>query len=109
MTDDEIRVKIAEACWWDDLRSELDDRAQFRVSTRGGFVYVGDPLNDLNACHEMEKALTYDQSWVYDRLLSEILGTGGGIVTCVVPEWSWHATARQRAEAFLKTINVEPT
>lgn len=52
-----------------------------------------DYLNDLNACHEMEKVLTNDQrddymGWIDDDREFEFIT----------------ATAQQRAEAFLKTI-----
>lgn len=48
--------------------------------------------SDLNACHEMEKVLTYEQICDYGDWL---------------PKDDWgliHATAAQRAEAFLRTI-----
>lgn len=53
-----------------------------------------DYLNDLNACHEMEKALSLDQKIQYDKHLAEHPDVG----------FTWGATAAQRAEAFLRTI-----
>jgi len=47
---------------------------------------------DLNACHEFEKTLGDIDNWMlYDKALAEI--TEG---------FTFHATARQRCEAFLR-------
>ena len=51
-----------------------------------------DYLNDLNAMHEAEKVLTDKQAILYDSILDLISG------------WTFHRTAAQRAEAFLRTI-----
>jgi hypothetical protein len=51
-----------------------------------------DYCNDLNAMHEAEKVLTFkDWEFYCDEL-------GGSFQGCA------HATARQRAEAFLRTL-----
>jgi len=57
---------------------------------------------DLNACHEMEKALTKREWWVYR---SELDTMSWGIAT---RHYAWqgdsiHASAEQRCIAFLKT------
>lgn len=50
---------------------------------------------DLNACHEFEKTLTHINDWMlYDKALAET--TEG---------FNFHATARQRCEAFLRVHN----
>lgn len=54
--------------------------------------------------HEAEKVLTDEQVWVYTAKLRDVLGVGGGKVMGRINEWEWHATAAQRAEAFLRTI-----
>jgi hypothetical protein len=67
-----------------------------------------DYLNDLNAMHEAEKVLSvmYDgtddgcECYQYIRILHEVCG---GVPNC----FSHHcATAAQRAEAFLRTLNL---
>lgn len=71
--------------------------------------YVPDARNfcgDLNACHEMENIITSDgeTGYKYDMFLYMITGAfdqGSGNVNFMK---LWHATARQRAEAFLKTV-----
>lgn len=67
-----------------------------------------DYLNDLNAMHEAEKVL-YDKNschrfWKYADVLKCLYPANLGIDTFI------HATASQRAEAFLRTIGKwEPT
>lgn len=57
-----------------------------------------DYLTDLNAMHEAEKVLTAEQAREYHKQLFK---------TCsLVCPWMWHTTAAQRAEAFLKTLNL---
>jgi hypothetical protein len=56
---------------------------------------IPDYLNDLNAMHEAEKALTSEQLEVYCNILHK---PNHGVY------WAIHATASQRAEAFLRTI-----
>ncbi len=56
------------------------------------------PCVDLNAMHEVEKVLVDPQRKQYAELLLPMMGE---------PEWSYNdvfATAAQRAEAFLRTI-----
>jgi hypothetical protein len=71
MTQDEKRIKIA------DYLSTPD---------------IHDYFNDLNACHEMEKAMTYEQRYQYAKHFIDF-----EIV---------FATATQRAEAFGLTLNL---
>lgn len=54
-----------------------------------------DYLNDLNDMHEAEKVLTNEQLEVYCNILHK---PNHGVY------WAIHATASQRAEAFLRTI-----
>ncbi len=79
MTPKQQRIAIAEACGEDNdsIVREL----------------IPDYLNDLNAMHQAEKVLTKDEATTYacGKLR-------GGLFDAV------HATASQRAEAFLHTI-----
>ena len=65
------------------------------------YLNMPDYLNDLNAMHEAEKVLDQMQARTYaDHLAdSEQDGTWAG---CHM----WSQTAAQRAEAFLKTLNL---
>jgi hypothetical protein len=54
---------------------------------------IPDYANDLNAMHEAEETLGPEQARQYHNRL----GRTGAV-------WLWHATARQRCEAFLRTI-----
>lgn len=75
---------------------------------------VPDYLNDLNAMHEAEKVLTSSQEmgWSgYWETLAEVTECGGvSGREGGDPSWFYsamaHATAAQRAEAFLKTLNL---
>lgn len=96
MTDQEINVAIAEACGWTEIRA---------AKLKSFELYGIEPIeklrdrvpnfcNDLNACHEMEEWIlaspfTYTQAW-HDEL-SKIPMT-------------YHATALQRCQAFLKAV-----
>jgi hypothetical protein len=65
--------------------------------TQRGLVFATPPdfLDDLNAMHEAEKALTDDQHKSY-----------GGWLVVVYNGRHWNATPTQRAEAFLRTLNL---
>jgi hypothetical protein len=85
MTNDEINIAIANAC------------GQGHHHLRN----LPDYLNDLNAMHEAEKILDQMQARAYSDFLgqSEQDGTWAGC-------HCFHQTAAQRAEAFLKTLNL---
>jgi len=71
----------------------------------GTDMYINDKLystpdytNDLNAMHEAEKMLKGNTQWYkYEETLE-------AIVRAETAHWPIHATAAQRAEAFLRTI-----
>ncbi len=72
--------------WWIDP----DGHEQFAHN-------IPDYLNDLNAMHEAEKVLVREQRFAYWHELNNIVM---GTVHVAF------ATAAQRAEAFLKTLNL---
>jgi hypothetical protein len=93
MTDDQINAAIAEACKWTDLAIHPEFGLMGTPPDSHGLrVAVPWYAVDLNAMHEAEKVLRGAEWDTYVDLLAE----------------TWiqvaHATARQRAEAFLKTI-----
>lgn len=107
MTPEAQRITIAEACGWTDLGRVHGPK----VTTLNGcppnnkdaFLNVPDYLNDLNAMHEAEKVLTFSMQVNYAKLLAGHRTSDGWIQN----EWAIiHATATQRAEAFLRTLNL---
>lgn len=115
MTDEQINIAIAEACGWLDIHR--GSRKGIRVANGKFFwatkdapsinygreySHVPSYLNDLNAMHEAEKVLLEQcggdpqcELWI-DYLANLLMAA-----PCCLRE---HATARQRAEAFLRTI-----
>ena len=89
MTDQEINLSISEACGW-----RMEDGVY--MWTANGIDHtcpeLWDWANDLNAMHLAEKVLSSTQQDEYwDRLTDEEVD-------------HLFATARQRAEAFLRTL-----
>jgi hypothetical protein len=113
MTQEEMRIKIAEACGWTTKAftgfSGEDDEwfTEDRVyKPNGDWATIGkypDYPNDLNAMHEAEKTLTEkEQVWYLQKLTQVRLKQGsGGIIACIIDKTTF-ATAAQRAEAFLR-------
>ena len=91
MTPDKQRIAIAEACG---IVSE-DKWGSLYKTPRGILRDCPDYLNDLNAMHEAEKVLTLPERRKYRKTL---LGH------CEPASIAIHATAAQRAEAFLRTL-----
>lgn len=128
MTPEKQRIAIAEACGWR-TDSELVSFG-WRPSLCAIPTYkyapidrvpLPDYLNDLNAMHEAEEVLTEWQKEAYALVISELIPEDDGFVkTPYVPSANAyigyiecpagvtfkmiHATAAQRAEAFLRTI-----
>jgi hypothetical protein len=106
LTDEQIRIAIAEACGWMDCRFWRGNRNDDPVGTApdGGInTILPDYPNDLNAMHEAEKALDINLDtpdsprYRYSHFLYAI---------CRPEQQPFRATARQRAEAFLRTLNL---
>jgi len=110
MKPEQQRIAIAEACGWK-LVEDNPDYEPYWEDPKGNMIAkVGfqnrlpDYLNDLNAMHEAEKALN-ELSWMhYLRNLAEIVRKPK---QCEIQISQYvHATAAQRAEAFLRTLNL---
>jgi hypothetical protein len=125
MSDEQIRIAIAEACGW---RRQISESAILGIISTQWFKpdgtkahphevsgnalgYTPDYPNDLNAMHEAEKNLGNGQHEKYESHIQNILikeelkWMSGGKNKIVSSErYIWHAVARQRAEAFLRTI-----
>ncbi len=95
------RAAISETCGW--IKDHINRSAMFYVPRLD--ARVGDPLNDLNACHEMEKALPLENVCSYMFKLSWVMrcppAEKGQLHTFL-----FHATAAQRCEAFLRTLGL---
>ena len=109
MTPEQQRVAIAQACGW---KTQVESWPKGNKTTWldpsanqvCGQTFPPDYLNDLNAMHEAEKALTWQQHLTFRKQLWDLVITLG-------PEDTWDrqfisATAAQRAEAFLRTLNL---
>lgn len=99
MTDEEINAAIAEACGWTDFSQHPDwGTMAIEPGTHRLRTMIPSYSSDLNWMHEAEKAL-HDPSMRRDY--SSILG-------CLVKGYicldAIYATARQRAEAFLRAL-----
>ena len=99
MTDDQINMAIAEACGWTDIRDNMVGKAPGETCNRVMFL----PLycSNLNAMHEAEKVLTKEQVREYQCLMYDIACESSATQGRWMP---YSATARYRAEAFLKTL-----
>ena len=89
MSEKEINIAIAEACGWTTNHKGL------WVERLQTYAALPNYLADLNAMHEAEKVLTREQIEIYCEHLNP---KNHGIW------WGIHATAAQRAKAFVKTI-----
>jgi hypothetical protein len=97
MTPEAQRIAIAEACGWSGM--SLGSVVGFTPKKKLATV-IPDFLNDLNAMHEAEKVLTYEQ---WSRYVDYLIDGEDSTAPYRGYE-AIHATAAQRAEAFLRTI-----
>ncbi len=119
MTDNEIRIAIFEACGWTTRSGvvEYDGVSMpWALWIKDGKEYnphdAPDYPNDLNAMHEAEKVLSGENAISYRNHLARITTVLRNLSDmeevepyCNENECAYiHATAKQRAEAFLKTI-----
>jgi uncharacterized protein YdeI (YjbR/CyaY-like superfamily) len=98
MTQEKQRIAIAEACGF---RPKTDRHKPMWVTPDSRTLvtmpdHLPNYLNDLNAMHEAEKGLDATRQNEYSYQLE---------AACCPREYGWHATAAQRAEAFLRTID----
>ncbi len=107
MTPEAQRIAIAEACGWKHRLATHDQPVEAwwhetNTQHRGVYAIPPDYLSALNACHEAEKVLTPEQQARYAMTLHEMHG--------IPLATFWHrvicSTAAQRAEAFLRTLNL---
>jgi hypothetical protein len=105
MKEGQQRIKIAEACGYSkgwDYRSGCSATPWNEWCIKS----LPDYLNDLNAMHEAEATLDFEQAELFeDELYDVTFKNNNGLENPLPCRFSvCHATAAQRAEAFLKTI-----
>lgn len=108
MTAEEQRIAIAEACGWTEIIPHMGEY----VGRLGNHSYgkrIPDYLNDLNAMHEAERVLIKSGKWeAYKIEIWKIFTSSPQFVERETGKLygadDIHATAAQRAEAFLRTL-----
>ena len=99
------RIKIAEVCGWTEITHIYDGK------TPDGkyFTLLPDYLNDLDAMHDAWRTLSVRQKTQFVIILSDLM------LDCQSMDFSKNpftcsclanANAEQRAEAFLRTLNL---
>lgn len=117
-TEEQMRVAIAKACGWK-FQSSQPSSNESAIPPSGPLVAFKDSpnyLHDLNAMHEVEKA-------ILPALIEDYVENVGELVR---EEWVWrgknvgefsqravifchlHATALQRAVAFIDALDLTP-
>lgn len=107
MTTEEKRIAIAQACGWVRWSKIYRGRSEHGWKKEGHPFLLTPPdyLNDLNAMHEAERTLsadnkTQDQWWEWLKTVCSRDCAGSCTYAAA------HATAAQRADAFLLTLNL---
>jgi len=96
MNPEQQRIAIAEACGWTPSKIDKCWNNAKRMET---LEELPDYLNDLNAMHEAEKIL--------DTITDQnTIGSYAAYAQCLIWDGGYSATAAQRAEAFLRAINL---
>jgi hypothetical protein len=104
MTKEQINIAIAEACGWLIVKACDGSLIGKLKNEQGPMDEIPDYCNDLNAMHEAENRLPSDKKEDYWYQLYE--NCRRSVFSRVEDNYKMlHSTARQRAEAFLRTIN----
>lgn len=95
MTNEQINAAIAEVCGWTEIGScdcgfKISGMPPYRAAHK---KHIPDYCADLNEMHDAEKACRVDRNWIYLNELD---------LVCRVD--AVYATARERAEALLRTL-----
>jgi hypothetical protein len=116
MSDEQINIAIAEACGWKEIQSshapvEFGRRPHGWKRTEHGNrtleTQIPDYCNDLNAMHEAGETLDNDFYFavnLYHLIIPQGDQYDDHTITWSIANKLIRATARQRAEAFLKTL-----
>ena len=112
MSDDEINIAVAEACGWiihgPDGVALRNPKGEIVNQHYGEAWRLPNFCTDLNAMHEATQGLINSKpgywEWYYASTLVEVLGYTPDYPDKRMMFSAIQATARQRAEAFLRTI-----
>ena len=108
MTPEAQRIAIAEACGWTEISDWGAGGINGKHPTEPWVEVIPDYLNDLNAMHEAEQIL-WGMNWSHRYAFNDNLANTLKGRTVNRNEWDAEtlldATAAQRAEAFLRTID----
>jgi hypothetical protein len=102
MTDEQINIRIAEACGWTDCEyveslGLCKGRNRYLMPQyETGHSIIPNYAGCLNAMHDAEKMLFQKFEIEWHSQLQNVCGNSWRVMI--------HSTARQRAEAFLKTF-----
>jgi hypothetical protein len=99
MKPEKQRIAIAEACGW-----TYGNFNWFLNGENQDVVSCPDYLHDLNAMHEVERQLMQAQPHLRKSYRNALIDASGDSADTF--QRYWMATAAQRAEAFLKTLNL---
>lgn len=109
MTPEQQRIAIAESCGWK-WKAKVKGAIKVWHKPPDMVFYdhqLPDYPNDLNAMHDAEKSCileTFEKSLLFRNALHKICCDGHNYK--IEASLIWHATAAQRAEAFLRTLNL---
>lgn len=109
MTQEQIRIIIAEACGWKhEFNGDHENPEWYWIppDDPDGNGEAPDYPNDLNAMHEAEKSkVTVPSFWQpYQQNLEHVIRRSRGQNSIIAKIDIAFATAEQRAEAFVRTI-----
>jgi hypothetical protein len=110
MTYEEINIAIAEVCGWTSIRyNSIHGKWMGTQPQEDRDAYhLPNYCNDLNAMHEAEATLDFEQAELFeDELCDVTFKNNDGLENPLPCRFSvCHATARQRAEAFIRTLGI---
>lgn len=106
MTDEQINIAIAESLGWKQCQHcATHGLKTWRYPTDDGCTdTLPNYTADLNACHEFEKTLDDELDLDYSINLESVTGTRWGANNSYDMSKYRSATARQRCEAYLRTL-----
>jgi hypothetical protein len=104
MTPEAQRIAIAEACGWASCYMEANFRLTGYPPDNTTRTKLPKYTTDLNAMHEAEKVLTREQVPEYVRYVWDQVSRTCDDYVKAACFFIGHATAAQRAEAFLRAI-----
>jgi hypothetical protein len=113
LMDNEKRIEVAQLCGWNFHKVEgafkflsVHPSGDTYKTQFGDLAHLPDYLNDLNAMHEAERSrlTTVTLQARYVHILRDI---SHDLTWTQADGWACFATARQRAEAFVLTLEKQ--